>query len=244
TPPKAPGPLDGANVTDGSACTNDVYTATIGQDVFYFDLAAKSGADKIVGFGANDLLVTSAKIYDGNGDGIIALSGGKVAIDAPKGTDTVTLSAVSNLRLLGSDENGNFVYADASVRPKGALEGGLGADVLKGDATDAKSQLFFFDNGLGLGLGLDKVTNFGAKDVIVTTSALKVDSSGRVVLSADGAISLAGSARTYDQGAVTVTDLKGAAVTKLEYDGSVLLSGVKYYLYSTGGSAIGLDVLT
>ncbi|MBI1687020.1 Ig-like domain-containing protein, partial [Caulobacter hibisci] len=236
---KAPGVLDGAHVVNGSASTNSTYTATAEQDVFYFDLAAKSGSDKVVGFGHGDLLVTSGKIYDGNNDGIIALSGGKVAIDAPKGTDTVTLTGVANLRLLGSDEDGNFVYADASVRPKSALEGTLGADVLKGDAADAKSQVFFFDNDLGLDLGSDKVTSFGARDVIVTTSALKVDGSGHVVVGANGSISLAGSDHAWDQGDLTVTNAKGALVGDLEFDGVVTRDGVSYFVYSMDDSAAG-----
>lgn len=221
---------------DGSAATNDVLTGTAGADTYYFNLDSRSGADKVSAFGHNDVLATNRKIFDSNNDGVIAFSSNKLSIDGAGGKDSVMLPGVKALRLLGSDDHGVYVYADASVRPKGALEGTLGDDSFKGDAGDRSKQVDFFDTALDLYLGKDKVANFGAKDLLVTTSALALDASGHVSAGADGAFALTGPVAGHDLGHVAFTDMSGAAVAQLEFDGSTSHAGTTYYVYSAIGS--------
>jgi hypothetical protein len=141
---------------------------------------------------------------------------------------------VSSLRYLGTDDEGLSVYANAAVKPKGAIEGTIGDDTLGDTATAAKKSVFFYDTSLDIHLGDDKIVNFDSNDLFVTTTALsntKLDNSGTVTLT--GA---SGSLGTVDFNAVTV----GA----LEFDGSVTRSGVTYYVYSQEGSSVGIADLT
>ncbi|SEN60131.1 VCBS repeat-containing protein [Sphingomonas gellani] len=221
--------LQRAGTVDGSASTSDTLTGAKAHNSFYFDLDAKSGADKISNFGEHDILVTNGKLFDGNGDGIISMPRQKLCLDGAGSADTVTIAGVTALRFLGTDDTGLSVYADASVKPKGAIEGKISDDVLKGDVLDAKKNVFFFDTGLDIHLGDDRIDSFGAKDLLVTTSALSSTELGK-----SGVAKLTG-----DVGTVELHGLAGAAVQSLEFDGSVDHGGVTYYVYSLEGSAVG-----
>lgn len=218
------------STVDGSASTSDTLKGAAGPNSFYFDLAAKTGADKISNFGRDDVLVTKGMLYDGNNDGLITFTKNKLSLDVPKSTDSVTITGVSSLRYLGTDEAGLSIYANATVKPKGAIEGTINDDVLKGGAGDLKKDVFFFDTALGLDLGNDRIDNFGAKDILVTTSALS-----SISLGTDGLVKLGGGL-----GEIDLNGMTGAPVPGLELDGTVVKNGVSYFVYSAAGSSAGL----
>lgn len=247
-PPPAPAPapvtaptaLERALVQDGTDAGAQTMAATSGRDTFYFDTAKATGTDKITGFGATDILATSQKVWDGNGDGLLSFAKGTLALDAPGGKDVVAIAGMKMLRAMGQDADGTWVYASAAVRPKGALEGVLGDQSLNGDAADKKGQAFFFDNALDLDLGHDKIANFGAKDVIVTTTALSDgNGDGKISFAGSGHLDLGAAQNGGSLGVVDIGGLSGAAVTALEFDGSVKHGGVTYYVYSQVGSSAG-----
>lgn len=232
--------LQRAGTVNGSASTNETLTGTSQHNSFYFDLAAKSGSDKITNFGSADVLVTKGTLFDGNGDGLITFSKSKLGLDGAGSVDNVTLAGVSALRFLGTDDNGLSVYANAGVRPKGAIEGKISDDILKGDAPDSKKNVFFFDSALDIHLGDDRIENFGAKDLLVTTKALATTSLGvsgtAKLIGADGVVG--------EVGTVELHGLNGATIQALEFDGSINHKGSTYYVYSLEGSAVGLAALS
>ncbi|RYF08318.1 MAG: hypothetical protein EOO77_25215, partial [Oxalobacteraceae bacterium] len=141
----------------------DVFNGTTGHDQFRFDQTVNRGADKIVGFDTDDILVMKTALADGNGDGIITF-GRNGLLDLGAGGGTLKLDLAKGLRLLGQTDDG-FVYGNAAVRPNKSVEGKLTtADTLTGDAKDKATNAFFFDTDLNLDLGKDKIVNFGSKD--------------------------------------------------------------------------------
>ncbi|MEH3106953.1 MAG: Ig-like domain-containing protein [Sphingomonas fennica] len=229
--------LQRAGTFNGSNAANEVFTATAKANSFFFDLGGNNGADRVVGFGGNDVLVTKGAINDSNNDGIIKFARGTLTLNDQK--DTVVLEGVKSLRYLGDDAAGLSVYADGAVRPKGAVEGTLGDDSLTGDAKDRKINKFFFDTALGLDLGHDAIANFGARDILVTTTALgsKVAVGGQIDLT-DGTLKLAGGL-----GEIDLSGTGGQEIGAIEFDGSVVRGDVTYFVYSTVGSAAGLATL-
>lgn len=222
-------------VVNGSANANELLKGTAAADVFYFESLAATGFDRITDFGNNDLFVTDKKLYDGNNDGIIGLSGNRVSIDAPKNGDTVQIDGVSALRFLGLDQAGHAVYADASVRPRGAKEGTFADNSFSGDSGNKSKNVFFFDTGHGLDLGNDTITKFGKHDLIVTTSKLTDGNNDGIIDGTGGSFAL-----PDDTGSLLVKDMKGAAINALEFDGSVVRDGLTYFVYSLVGS-VGTD---
>ncbi|PAX08213.1 hypothetical protein CKY28_11630 [Sphingomonas lenta] len=109
------------------------------------------------------------------------------------------------------------------------VEGGAGADMLTGGAD---GDVFLFD---AAGPGTDRITDFAADDLLVTTAAIR-DSNGDGVITfgGDRALDLAGG------GKVVMTTATGGRVTSLEYDGSFTADGVTYFVYSRIGSAAGV----
>ncbi len=240
-PPVTP-PVGKPTIQDGSSSASQTLTGTSGNDMFFFDIAKNSGTDTIKNFSHEDVLATTAKLFDGNGDGIIKFAANSLSLDAPNSDDYAVIEGVSALRLMGTDAAGRYIYADASVRPQGAEEGTLGNDKLSGDSTEKTASQFFFDTALGRDLGHDTLSNFGNKDVLVTTVALPDDGTGHVKLGAKGVLDL-GSNAGVDLGDVTIGGLKGASVSTLEFDGAVLHDGLTYYVYSLDGSAAGTAAL-
>lgn len=232
-----------ANTVDGSSVKAETLTGVAQHNSFFFDFNAPSGHDRITNFGRDDVIVTKGMFYDGNGDGIIAV---KKTTFAVNNNVSINVTGTSSLRYLGTDEAGLSVYAQAGVKPKGALEGKIGDDVLRGDAGDQKKNVFFYDTGLDIHLGDDKIANFGAKDLLVTTSALKSTSLG-----SDGLVKLVGGSGDAtdtmtpgEAGTIEMTGIGGAAVQSLEFDGSMVRNGVTYYVYSQAGSAVDMGDLT
>ncbi|MEH3106947.1 MAG: hypothetical protein PGN09_06555 [Sphingomonas fennica] len=236
-----PGVKEAATYTSTTA--NESYMATNARETFVFDNAkVKTGSDTIRGFGSDDVIVTSKAFADGNKDGIIlggssgySLGNGSAAVKVPE------VGAKTGLRLLGQNEEG-FLYGDAAVRPKGALEGRIAAaDVLTGDKPDSKTDKFFFDTAIERHLGADKIMNFGRNDVIVTTEKLGSGVAGAKLYATGGSFALGHDG--LDLGSVSITDVAGAAVTALEFDGQKVVNGTHYYIYSSVGSAVGLETV-
>jgi len=240
-PPVTP-PVGKPTIQDGSSSASQTLTGTSGNDMFFFDIAKNSGTDTIKNFSHEDVLATTAKLFDGNGDGIIKFAANSLSLDAPNSDDYAVIEGVSALRLMGTDAAGRYIYADASVRPQGAEEGTLANDKLSGDSTEKTASQFFFDTALGRDLGHDTLSNFGNKDVLVTTVALPDDGTGHVKLGAKGVLDL-GSNAGVDLGDVAIGGLKGASVSTLEFDGAVSHDGTTYYVYSLDGSAAGTAAL-
>ena len=219
-----------AGTVDGSASASSKLAGIKGHNSFFFDLDAKSGKDQITNFERDDVLVLNGMLEDGNGDGTISFSKNKLSLG---NGDTVTIKGVSSLRYLGTDKAGLSVYGNAAVDPKGAIESRIGDDTLAGDTRDAKKDVFFFDTSLDIDLGNDRIDDFGAKDLLVTTTALSTTALGK-----NGVVELVGA--SGDLGTVDLNDTTGAAIGTLEFDGSIVRSGVTYYVYSQAGSSAGL----
>lgn len=209
----------------------DKMAGSAAADTFQFDMAAKTGADKIAGFGKNDVLATSQVLNDSNGDGLVTFKKDVLNLG---GGDTVGITGLKQgLRYLGEDDSGHL-YADASVRLKGMREGTTGNDKLAGDAVDAKADKFFFDTALGHVLGKDSVIDFGKRDIIVTTSKLGDDG----LTATRGLFQLTDGIHALGSLAVSGTD--DMTVRGLEFDGAKSIGGVQYYVYSMEGSSAGL----
>jgi hypothetical protein len=238
-----------AGTQDGSAATNDVLTGADGHNTFFFKLAATTGADEITNFGKTDVIATDSPLSDGNGDGIIKLGyNGLLNLDGSEIGDSVKIDGISNagLRLMGQD-NGVFVYADASVRPQNAIESHIGSETLIGDAGDAKSQTFFYDTALGLNLGSDTIKDFGAKDILVTTTAFSDGNGDGVITDSAKVFHLSaptdGSSSPDGPGTVAMSDASNTEIDSLKYDGVVSHDGVNYYVYSGAHATAGLSDL-
>jgi hypothetical protein len=241
TPPAGDPLLTRPGTLDVSTSASQILTAADFHNTIYVDASKTSGDDRINNFGTDDVLATTAKIFDGNGDGIVVTKSGHVSIDGPGSADAVDLTGVGALRFLGQADDGLFIYANNDTRLNGSIEGTLGSDALSGDAGDKQSQTFLFDTALGLNLGQDHVTSFGAKDVLVTTSALEDgNGDGVIVFGADKLLNLdtAGAA-----GAISLTAVNGSALTSLGFDGSFTQNHVTYYVYSTVGSHAGVGII-
>ena len=225
-----------------STTANEIFIASNAKETFYFDVnAGPTGKDVIRGLGATDLLVMKKMLVDGNGDGLIAP--GKNGLDLGDKKSIVSMPELTKagLRYLGQDSDGH-VYADAAVRPKGALEGRLNAaDTLTGGKTDTATDKFFFDTAVDRQLGADKIVNFGVKDVVVSTSLLGSNVVGSKLAATNGNFGLHDGVAGL--GSFSVNAVGGAAVSALEYDGMKTVSGIDYYVYSHIGSAVGLEVV-
>jgi hypothetical protein len=231
------------NIVISTAAAQTV-AATADQDVFVFRTGA-IGKDVITGFGKTDVLALGSALSDSNRDGLITF-GKDAKIDISK-KDTITLEdlKVEGVRALGQGADGLFYYGDARVRPNKASESSFGNNAMSGDAKDKKANTFFFDTALNMGQGTDTIAKFGAKDIIVSTTKMANVDAGGQWTGAAGSFGLADRSGDADGlGTVSVTNVAGAAVTSLEFDGSTTVQGVTYYVYSHVGSAAGLADLS
>jgi hypothetical protein len=237
---------------DGSPSANQTLTGPDYHNTFYFDIDAVSGQDRITNFAKDDVLATSKKLHDGNGDGIITFGfNGKLDFDGPDaGTDTVKIDGINpakGLRYLGESCEDVHVYADATVRPLKAKEGSVADSILTGDAANAKKDVFFWDTALDIFLGDDKIQNFGKDDLLVTTTQI-FDSNGdnKIGFGFNKLLDLPGGVGgpsdpglPGEVGTVGIKNTAGQAVLNLEYDGLVTHNSVNYYVYSGLGTAAG-----
>lgn len=255
-PPPSPSDcptVDRPGTQDGSSSSNQTLTGPAYHNSFYFDNAAGgTGDDEIANFAADDILVVTEALEDRNGDGVINF-GSNGVLDLGGGDSVDFANGVTSLRFLGEACEGNFVYADARVRPDGATEGlVLSNDVLEGDAADSEANIFFFDTALDLDLGDDTITNFGSGDVLVTTTQIR-DNNGdgivgfgpNAVLDLPGGVGGPGDPGMAGEGGnVTVTGPSGESIEAFEYEGSVTRDGVTYYVYSIVGSTVGVEAVS
>lgn len=235
--------LDGKGgiLVPGATSGDDILTGGSSKPETFHIEGTETGNDTLSDFGKNDLLVVDVKIFDSNKDGIIEFGkNGVLDLDGPDASlDTITFTNdVSALRYLGTDGNGHFAYADASVRLAGFREGWLSNDVLTGQA---KAENFFYDTALDVNWGQDTIRKFGADDRLVTTSKI-FDGNGDNIINFDknGKLDLSGSvelghAGNQNQaspwGQVTIYDTSNTKVTELAYLSHETVNGVDYYYY-------------
>lgn len=158
------------------------------------------------------------------GDGDDRLNGNRAdnALHGMRGNDV--------LRGFGGDDHlVGGADRDRLVGAKGAdvLEGGDGRDTLKGGAG---GDVFMFDGGTDA--GRDRIVDFGAGDLFVTTVGL-ADRNGNGIIHANGRgiFELAGG------GAVSITGDDGKILPRLEFDGIFEQGDTRYYVYSQVGSS-------
>ncbi len=226
--------------------TNDTVANTTGATAFSFS-AGNTGDDQIENFGKNDTILNYQKIFDGNNDGIIDFgANGILDIDRTSkknpGADQITLQGMESkqLRYLG-EKGGAFVYADASVKLAGFTEGTVGNDKL--DAS-AGSKKFFYDTALGLNLGGDTITGFGADDQIVTTSQIfngkaGADAGVQIKFGNNGVLDLSGEMMNTkgDDGAAHGGQIDLVGVSGLYLQSTNEVNGVTYYHYGIDNTA-------
>ena len=230
----------GNDVIEGKGFT-DILVGGGGSDTFVFG-AHSTGVDLIADFGRDDVILTKSKLSDSNNDGIVPTHAGLLDLG---GLDAVFLGlGHEGVRYLGVTADGLYAYGDADARPKKAIEGKLSNDNLAGDVGDHKSNVFFFDTDLALDWGSDHIVRFGAKDILVTTTALADPNHDNLILAGPGSvfdfIAPANSAPGTDNGSVTINNTSGAVVSTLEFDGVVSHGDVDYYIYSLVGSSGGV----
>lgn len=114
-----------------------------------------------------------------------------------------------------------------------AIAGDAGNDTHAGDAGDFVTDIFFWDTGAGGSLGRDRIVDFGANDILVTTSPiLDRNGDGIVTFGSDRRLDLS------DGEGRAVGELAIAGVRALEFDGvKEGEDGTIYYVYSKIGSA-------
>ncbi|PAX06337.1 hypothetical protein CKY28_17820 [Sphingomonas lenta] len=215
---------------------------------FYFGNGTTAD-DSLVNFGKNDTVVNFKQIFDGNGDGIVAFGGnGVLDIDRTgsggnrAGEAQITVNSgdadILALRYLGSkggDPNGNggHVYADASTRLAGFTEGTVSNDNFNAATGNFT---YFYDTALGLNLGGDTITGFGAGDRIVTTTRIHngPDAGALITFGANGVLDLPGEMDGVkgDIGPAQGGQIDfGGSVSSLVLLNTVAGDGVTYYYY-------------
>jgi VCBS repeat-containing protein len=223
--------------------SKDVIENEAGATAFSFtnEDGGLTGDDTISQFTASDSILNYKTIFDGNKDKIIDVgSNGMLDIDRTSsksaGADQITLEGLvgGKLRYLG-EKQGFHVYADASVRQAGFTEGTVGNDGF--DASTA-ARTYFYDTALGLNLGGDTITGFGADDRIVTTTAFYNgggDARAAVTAGGNGVFDLSGVEvnSSGDDGVANggQIDLIGASALYLQ--STNVVNGVTYYSYGT-----------
>jgi beta-glucanase (GH16 family) len=240
TPPPVTGSGDTHVVLQATA-NNQTLQGTSGADTFKFDASAPVASTTVADFGKSDIVVTAKALADNNNDGIITFSNNLLHLGGAGIGPTVDFQNINpkdGLRVLGQMGPNEFVYADATTRPTGAIEGKLGNDQLTGDVGDKKTSIFFADTALDINLGQDKLVNFGAKDILVTTSALTLGSDGHLDAGATGLFGLPG-----EDGSLAIQGLVNDTVASMQFDGSSTHGGATYYVYSLSGSTAGLEQL-
>lgn len=113
-----------------------------------------------------------------------------------------------------------------------AIRGDGGDDRLSGDAGDLATDIFFYDTAGDLDFGADRIVDFGARDVLVTTTRIgDANRDGVITFGRDRRLDL------QDGAGDPVGELSIAGVRSLEFDGQVTSDGVTYYVYSLVGSS-------
>lgn len=256
-------------VADGGVAST--YSGTAAADTFVIADGAV-GDDLLENFESNDSLITGRRIFDGNNDGFIAFGpNGVLDVDRTSsrnaGEDQLqlvgTAGQLSELRYLGT-KGGQHVYADATTRRALIDAVGEGVTVFEGTGTRSSegnlgtvannaynaatvAGAFLFDNALGLNLGSDTITGFGADDAIVTTSELlnkngNVDEFGRDIITfgSNQVLDLSGAAGPLgtdpSQGPGGQLDFGGTPTSLVLLGQTEGPNGQTYYYYGTSDS--------
>lgn len=173
------------------------------------------------------MLVSVERIHLATGSGDDDITGGMLA-------DRLFGSAGSD-RLHGGAGDDELLGGEGDDR----LVGGDGNDLLRGDAGDdvldgqGGVDLVFYD--FLEGTGRDRIVNFSREDLLVTMVALK-DANN------DGIIDF-GRNRVLDiesGSSAAITDSDGLMVRRLEYDGVLDQGNMRYYVYSSVDSSVGV----
>lgn len=138
--------------------------------------------------------------------------------------------------MIGSDQSSTISGGGGNddLRSGGGntvFEGGVGNDLLRG-GVGVDIFVYYGDDK-----GRDTISQFGDEDVLVTTNKI-YDSNN------DGIIGFGPDKKLdFSSGSsARMTDVSGATIKSLEYDGSYTSeSGVIYYVYSRVGSEVGAD---
>lgn len=185
-----------------------------------------TGSDRIVKICSHDVLL----LPDASKGKSVATTKGwlRLGMDG----DRLQLGDIDALRLLGRSDTGLFVYADADVRPAGAIEGTLGDDRLISGRSSSRIDSFSFDTALGIALGDDDLIHFGKRDELVTTTKL-FDGNGDGILSFGGndGLDLVHSATSGSLGHVRIFSDAGDQITSLMLDRVDEQDGVSYFVY-------------
>jgi len=241
---------------------DDTYIAT-GPTAFVF-ADGTTGDDALVGFGSDDVILTTRSIFDGNGDGFISSgANGIISIDRSSaqnaGEDNVAIvtelptSSPFELRILG-DKGGQFAYADGATRKnlwaefgqENVIEGTVGNDTM---SAAGGARVILHDNALGLNLGSDTISGFGADDLLVTTRQLyDGNGDGTIGFGRNRVLDMSGTegpnASDPSNGFGGQIKFVDSNLRSVEYLGSQEMNGVTYYYYGTSGSTFvpGTDV--
>lgn len=233
----------------------DVYNGSAGATAFVFK-EGNAGDDTLNGFSSNDSILNYKQIFDGNGDGFIQFgANGELDIDRTSrknaGNDQIQVSGdngpVTELRYLGSKggtgDNGLHVYANsATLKNLWISEFGGRANVMENKVGNetydfaGANKTLLIDNALGLNMGQDVLTNFGAGDKIVTTAKLFDNTTNNVVgfgknFVLDVSGSMGPQSTDPKMGPGGQIDISSPDVTKIKYAGSEVHGGVTYYIY-------------
>ncbi|KQN76172.1 hypothetical protein [Sphingomonas sp. Leaf62] len=233
--------------------TADTYNGSAGATAFVFQ-EGNAGDDTLLGFGSNDSILNYKKIFDGNNDGFIQFGpNGELDIDRVSrknaGNDQIQVGGdngpVTELRYLGSKgaPGDLHVYANsATLKNLWISEFGGRDNVMENKVGNETydfaggNKTLLIDNALGLNMGQDVLTNFGAGDKLVTTAKLFDNTSNNVVgfgknfvLDVSGSMGPQSTDPTTGPGGQI--DFSTPDITKIKYTGSETINGVTYYVY-------------
>ncbi|MBD8678338.1 nucleoside hydrolase-like domain-containing protein [Sphingomonas sp. CFBP 13720] len=209
-----------------SGSGDQTFRASNDANSVFVRLDRDTGSDRIADFASDDVLVLSGALKGGTP----TTKNGWLTLDTDG--DRLHLGDVAALRLLGRSDTGLAVYADAAVRPTGAIEGTLGDDRLVSGRGNGRTDSFFFDTALGIALGDDDLIHFGRRDELVTTSKLfDGNNDGILSFGRNDGLDLVHSATSGSLGHVRIFDDAGDQVTSVLLDRVEEYDGVSYFVY-------------
>lgn len=195
---------------------DQTFRASNDANSVFVRLDRDTGSDRIVDFASDDVLL----LPDALKGKTVATTKGWLTLGTDG--DRLHLGGVDALRLLGRSDTGLFVYADADVRPAGAIEGTLGDNRLVSGRGSSRIDSFFFDTALGIALGDDDLIHFGKRDELVTTTKL---------FGGNNKLDFVHSATSGSLGHVCIFSDAGNQITLLMLDRVDEQDGVSYLVY-------------
>lgn len=199
-------------------------------------IAAGGGADFVSGGAGNDVIdggegIDTVLLTGSRSSYSFSLASGVLSIRDLRGEGGDGLDRVSNAEAL------EFLGGD--VAPLNAVRSSWGSEKFVGTGGH---DIFLFATDLGLALGSDSITNFGAGDVIVLTSAIyDSNNDGVIGFASNQRVNLPGtigSGNTQSTGTLKISSTTGAVVTSLDLIGSQVENGVKFYVYAAHGDKV------